>query len=317
MAEAPRTNYAWMDGELVPWERATVHILTHSLHYGLGVFEGTRAYQQAGGGTAVFRLDDHLRRLFRSARICNLELPFDLETWREATLQLIAANEHDSCYIRHLAFIGAGVMGLYPGDNPIRASITTWPWGAYLGEEGLRRGVRCKISSFARPHPNAAMTKAKVTGNYSNSILAKREVVAMGYEEAILLDTGGFVAECSGENVFIVRDKVVKTPAMTSVLEGITRDSIMQLARDRGYEVREATITRDELYGADEAFMTGTAAEVTPVREVDNRPIGTGTAGPITLELQDLFFRAIRGEVAEYAHWLTPVKVGEPATAVG
>lgn len=307
MAGPPRTDYVWMDGGLVPWEDATVHVLTHTLHYGLGIFEGTRAYEQTGGGSCVFRLDDHLKRLRGSARICNFELPFDTDTLHRATLDLLAANGHASSYIRHLAFLSAGAMGLYPRDNPVRVCITTWPWGAYLGEEGLKNGIRAKISSFTRPFPNAVMTKGKIVGNYVNSIMAKREVVQQGYDEAILMDTNGFVTECSGENLFIVRDGVVRTPVLTSGLLGITRNSVMTIARALGFETRETILTRDELYISDEAFMTGTAAEVTPVREVDDRLIGDGVPGPVTKAIQEAYFQAIRGERPEYTAWLTPV----------
>ncbi len=295
-----RTPYVWVDGRLIPTEEATVHMLTHSLHYGLGVFEGTRAYKQTGGGSAIFRLDDHLWRLGRSANAVNIKLPFDEATLRKASLEIVEANGLETCYIRHIAWIGDGVMGLHPKDNPIRCAILTWPWGAYLGKEGIENGVRCKTSSYMRPFPNSTMTKAKVTGNYVNSILAKREATAMGYDEAIMLDTNGYLAECSGENLFVVRGNVVKTPALTSVLEGITRESVMQIARDLGYEVNQTIMTRDEMYFADEVFMTGTAAEVTPVREVDERPVGAGIAGPVTKAIQKAFFGAIRGELPQY-----------------
>lgn len=311
MAGPPRTDYVWMDGRLIPWEDATVHVLTHTLHYGLGIFEGTRAYEQTGGGSCVFRLDDHLKRLRGSARICNIELPYDAETLRGATLDLLAANGHASSYVRHLAFLSAGAMGLYPRDNPVRVCITTWPWGAYLGEEGLAKGIRAKISSFTRPFPNAVMTKAKIVGNYVNSIMAKREVVQQGYQEAILMDTNGFVTECSGENLFVVRDGMLRTPILTSGLVGITRDTVLTIARALGYETQETILTRDELYVADEIFMSGTAAEVTPVREVDDRAIGDGTPGPVTRSIQEVYFQTIRGERPEYAAWLTPVPVAE------
>jgi branched-chain amino acid aminotransferase len=302
-----------MNGELIPWEDAKVHVLTHTLHYGLGIFEGTRAYEQTAGGSCVFRLDEHLKRLGGSAKICNIELPFDGESLQRATLELVAANGHASSYIRHLAYLSAGAMGLYPRDNPVGLCITTWPWGAYLGEEGLEKGIRAKISSFTRPFPNAVMTKAKIVGNYVNSILAKREVVHQGYQEAILMDTNGFATECSGENLFIVRDGIVRTPMLTSGLMGITRDTVLTIAAALGYETRETILTRDELYVSDEVFMTGTAAEVTPVREIDDRRIGDGVPGPITRAIQEVYFQTIRGERPEYSHWLTPVPVAAHA----
>ncbi|MDH3404087.1 MAG: branched-chain amino acid transaminase [Acidobacteriota bacterium] len=304
-----KTPYVWLDGRLIPTEEATVHLLTHTLHYGLGVFEGTRAYEQVDGGSAIFRLEDHLWRLGKSANAVKLKIPFDKDALRQASLDIMAANGLPTCYLRHIVWIGAGVMGLHPKDNPIRCAILTWPWGAYLGKEGIEKGVRCKVSSYMRPFPNSTMTKAKVIGNYVNSILAKREATAMGYDEAIMLDTNGYLAECSGENIFVVRGNTVKTPALTSVLEGITRESVMQIARDLGYDVQQTIMTRDEMYFADEVFMTGTAAEVTPVREVDDRPVGDGVAGPVTKQIQSTFFQAIRGELPEYRSWLTPVPV--------
>ncbi len=316
MTPSSRHRFVWMDGRLIPSEEAQVHVLTHSLHYGLAVFEGIRAYQQIDGGSAVFRLDDHLQRLFGSARICNLELPYDLETVRQASLALVAANGAASCYIRPLAFLDEGTMGIFPRDNEVRLAILTWLWGAYLGEEGLTHGVRCKVSSYVRPFPNSTMTRAKISGNYVNSILAKREAVDLGYEEAILLDTNGYVAECSGQNLFLVRHGVLKTPMGTSVLEGITRDCVLRIATDFGWETRESIITRDELYVADEVFMCGTAVEVTPVREVDDRRIGDGQPGPLTRALQERFFQAVRGERPEYAEWLTPVPVEARAAGI-
>lgn len=314
MTAKSRHPFVWMDGRLVPTEEAQVHVLTHTLHYGVGVFEGIRAYEQSDGGSAVFRLDDHVDRLFGSARICNLELPFEFDVLRQATLDLIAANGAPSCYIRPLAFLDEGTMGIYPRDNEVRVAIMTWLWGAYLGEEGLTRGVRCKVSSFVRPFPNSTMTRAKISGNYVNSVLAKREAVGLGYDEAILLDTNGYVAECSGQNLFLVRRGVLKTPMGTSVLEGITRDSVLRIAKDFGYETRESIITRDELYVADEVFMCGTAVEVTPVRDVDDRIIGDGTPGPVTRAIQERFFQIVRGERPEYGEWLTPVPVEAHAT---
>ncbi len=296
----------WLDGRLVDWDAASVHVLTHTLHYGLGVFEGIRCYRTAGGGSAVFRLKEHVDRLFQSAHIVQLPLPFTRERLASAILETLAANGLREGYIRPLAFIGEGAMGLYATENPTRVTIVVWPWGAYLGEEGLERGIRAKISSFQRHHVNAAMTKAKVCGFYVNSILAKREVMKDGYDEAILLDAEGLVAEASGENVFVVRDGVLRTPPPTNVLLGITRDSILRMAADKGIPVHERPITRDELYTADEAFLTGTAAEVTPIREVDNRVIGQGRRGPVTSLLQAAFFDVVKGKDAKYRDWLTP-----------
>ncbi|MCZ6726171.1 MAG: branched-chain amino acid transaminase [Acidobacteria bacterium] len=306
-----KTPYVWMDGGLKPFEEANINLLTHTLHYGLGIFEGTRAYEQTSGGSAIFRLDDHLRRLKGSALAINIQLPDSFDAIRQGSLDLVEANGIATCYLRHIAWIGDGVMGLNPKDNPIRFAILSWPWGAYLGKDGLENGVRCKVSSYVRPFPNSTMTKAKVTGNYVNSILAKREVVGMGYDEAIMLDTNGYLAECSGENLFVVRDNILRTPALTSVLAGITRDTVTQIAHDLGYEVQQTIMTRDEMFFADEVFMTGTAAEVTPVREVDDRPIGTGTAGPVTKHIQQVYFAAIRGELPQYADWLSPVALKE------
>ena len=307
MPPVEKSKYIWMNGSLVPWDEANVHVLAHTLHYGYGVFEGTRAYCQADGSCAVFRLDDHLERLMNSAKIMALDLPFDTETLRDATLQLISENEMESCYIRHLAIIDSGVMGLHPQDNPITVVISAWPWGAYLGPEALARGVRCRISSYSRHFPNSALVRAKAVGNYINSILAKREAVGLGYDEAILLDTQGYVTEGSGENLFMVRRGKVRTPQPGSILEGITRDTIFQLASEEGLEVEEGRLTRDELYVADELFLTGTAAEITPINSVDDRSIGTGRPGPITQALQDRFLRTVRGELEQWRHWLEPV----------
>ena len=297
----------WMDGEFVPSDEAQVHVLTHSLHYGFGVFEGTRFYEQLGGGTAVFRLEDHLRRLEQSAHILLLEMPYSRDELRRASLELVRRSGLSSGYLRHLVYLGHGAMGLYPSDNPVKVAIAAWPWGAYLGEEGLERGVRCKISSYTRPAPNSTMTKAKAIGNYVNSILAKREAKALGYDEGLLLDNTGCLSEGSGENLFMVRKGQIKTPPLVSVLEGITRESVIHLARLEGWDVREAPITRDELYTAEEVFMTGTAAEITPVREVDDRRIGTGRPGEITKTIQERFFSAVQGAIPELDGWLAPV----------
>ncbi len=307
MSERVNPKYTWFDGEFIPTEAARLHLKTHTLHYGLGIFEGTRAYALSEGGTAVFRLEDHLIRLERSARIVEINLPYDRDTLREASVELVRRNEFESCYLRHIAVLGAGSMGVYPKDNPVQVGIMAWPWGAYLGDEALQQGIRAKVSSYQRHSPNSSLLKAKASGNYLNSILAKREAVRLGYHEAILLDGSGNVAEGSGENLFIVRGGALMTPPLNNVLEGITRDTIMHLARAEGLDVRERTFTRDELYVADEAFFTGTAAEVTPIREVDDRLIGEGRPGPVTLRLQKRFFQAVRGELADWNHWLQPV----------
>jgi len=295
----------WMDGKLVNWDDAKVHVLTHTLHYGLGVFEGIRCYQCHDGASAVFRLTEHIDRLFYSAIIGMMEIPFSREELCKAVLETLRVNKMKDGYIRPIAFIGDGEMGLYIREYPVRVVIACWPWGAYLGDEGLALGIRAKISSYTRHHVNVAMTKAKICGNYVNSILAKREVIAAGYDEAILLDAEGYVSEASGENIFIVKDGVLKTTPPTSILKGITRDAIIELARDAGIPVAEERFTRDELYIADECFFTGTAAEVTPVREVDDRTIGEGKPGPITKQLQTGFFAAAHGKIEKYKKWLT------------
>jgi branched-chain amino acid aminotransferase len=306
------TEKIWMNGAFVKWDDAKVHILTHTLHYGTGVFEGIRCYK-ADGGSSVFRLQEHVDRLFDSAHILQMDIPFTREAVSEAILETIRVNKIDACYIRPLAFLGYGAMGIFPKENPVQLSIAVWPWGSYLGEEGVEKGIRVKISSFNRPHVNATMVRAKTTANYANSLLAKREALKDGYDEAMLLDTDGYVAEGSGENVFMVRKGVIKTPPLTAILEGITRETIMQLAAERGMRLVEERFTRDELYIADEAFFTGTAAEITPIREVDNRAIGTGKPGPVTKELQTAFFEIVHGRDNRHADWLTPVSANRAA----
>jgi branched-chain amino acid aminotransferase len=280
-------------------------VLTHTLHYGLGVFEGIRCYRTDDGRSAVFRLPEHVRRLFESAHINLMSIPFSREVITQAVIDSLRANGLAEGYIRPLAFIGDGVMGLNPADNPIRVAVIAWAWGKYLGEEGMERGIRCRVSSFTRHHVNAKMQKGKTCGDYVNSILAKREALLDGYDEAILLDTTGLVAEASGENLFVVRDGEIKTPPLANVLEGITRSSVIEIARDKGMTVSEVPITRDELYVADEVFLTGTAAEVTPVREVDHRQVGAGRRGPVTKLLQDGFFDAVAGRNPKYERWLS------------
>ncbi|MBI2211785.1 MAG: branched-chain amino acid transaminase [Deltaproteobacteria bacterium] len=295
----------WLDGEMVDWEQAKVHVLTHALHYGTGYFEGIRCYALEDGRSAIFRLDEHIRRFFDSGHILGFPLPYTVDKIKQAIVDTVRVNGFKECYIRPLAFLGLKELGLYAPDNPVQVVIAAWRWGAYLGEEGIKNGIRAKISSYTRHHVNVMMTKSKVSGNYINSVLAKHEVKKAGYDEAIMLDTEGYVAEASGENVFIVRERRVKTTPFTSILPGITRDSVLTIARDKGYQVQEERFTRDELYTADEAFFTGTAAEMTPIREVDNRKIGAGRPGPVTLDLQQAFFSVIKGKDKKYAGWLT------------
>jgi branched-chain amino acid aminotransferase len=302
-----KSEQIWFDGRMVPWDQAQVHVLTHTLHYGLGVFEGIRCYAGHDGQAAIFRLAEHVDRLFGSAHILGMRMPFSREAIAQACIDTVRVNHLSACYIRPLVFLGDGEMGLAAEHNPVRVVIIVWSWGAYLGEEGLRNGVRLKTASFQRMHVNTHMTKAKAVGNYVNSILAALEARHGGYDESMMLDTDGFVAECSGENIFVVRGGRVKTTPPTSILAGITRDTVLQLLSDRGIEVTEERFTRDEAYLADEAFMTGTAAEVTPVREIDDRQIGAGRPGPITQELQSRFQAVIRGDEPAYRHWLTPV----------
>jgi len=298
-------KWIWMDGEFIRWHDANVHILTHSLHYGLAVFEGIRCYECSDGRSGVFRLKEHIDRLYNSAHIGMMEIPFSRNEIMEACKETLRMNDQVEGYIRPLAFIGDGVMGVHPQDNPVRVSIITWKWGAYLGDDALEQGSRVKTSSYARHHVNAMMTKAKICGNYVNSILAKREAVALGYDEAVMLDTDGYVSEASGENIFLVRNGRIKTPPLTSILPGITRDSVMTIANDLGIEIAEQRFTRDELYVADEVFFTGTAAEITPVREIDGRVIGAGRPGSVTKEIQSKYFRAVRGELAQYSEWIS------------
>ncbi len=302
---APKSDLIWFDGKLVPWDQAQVHVMTHTLHYGVGVFEGIRAYKRTDGRSAVFRLKEHVKRLFDSAKIVEIVIPFTQEQVVDAIVDTLKANKMAEGYIRPIAFIGTGQsLGVFPGKNPIHLAICVWPWGAYLGEEALEKGIRIRTSSYTRHHVNVMMTKAKVCGNYVNSVLAKNEALADGYDEALLLDTEGYVSEGSGENIFMVANGVIKTPPLTSILSGITRDAVISVARDMGYEVRESRFTRDELYCADEAFFTGTAAEMTPIRELDRRVLGEGKAGPVLKALQKEFFKVVKGDNPKYASWL-------------
>ncbi|MBM4136675.1 MAG: branched-chain amino acid transaminase [Nitrospira sp.] len=301
-----KTEKIWMDGKLTDWDSATVHVLTHTLHYGLGVFEGIRCYETQKG-SAIFRLNEHIDRLFNSAHIFLINIPYSKEEIKDAIIKTVKVNKLKACYIRPLVYIGFGAMGLYSKENPVNVSIAVWSWGAYLGDKGLKEGIRVKTSSFIRNHVNANMTRAKVCGYYVNSQLAKKEAIACGYDEAILLDTEGYVAEGSGENIFIARNGILKTTPLTSILEGITRNSIIELANNEGIKVREERFTRDELYISDEAFFTGTAAEVTPIREIDGRTIGNGKPGEITKKLQSVFFNIVKGKEKKYNFWLTKI----------
>jgi len=300
-----RTEHIWLDGTFVPWEAATVHVLTHTLHYGMGVFEGVRCYEGATG-SGIFRLTEHTERLFASAHILGLEIPFSRDDINNACLEAVRRNGMKSCYIRPLVFLGDGEMGL-AAKNPVRVAVAVWPWGSYLGDAGVRDGIRVKTSSFQRFTVNSLMSKAKVVGHYVNSILASVEVRRSGYDEALMLDTDGFVAECSGENIFIVKGGRVKTSPLTSVLPGITRDTVMTLLADQDMACQEDRFSRDEVYIADEAFLTGTAAEITPIRELDDRRIGDGTPGPVTRALQGSYSKIVRGDEARYRRWFTTV----------
>lgn len=306
MSMSDRDGFIWYDGKLVPWRDANTHVLTHSLHYGLSVFEGVRAYN-TDIGTAVFRLQDHTKRLFNSAHIYQIKIPYDQDTIIAAQLEAVRSNNLDSCYIRPLVFYGSEKMGVSPKGAQVHVAIAAWSWGAYLGEEALQQGIRVKIASFARQHVNVTMPRAKVASTYANSILANAEALDHGYDEAIILDTDGFVAEGSGENIFIVKDGILCEPEIASALTGITRSTIHALAADLGIPVQTRRLTRDDLYIADEAFFTGTAAEVTPIREVDRRLIGAGSRGPITEKLQKAFFEVVNGRNPKYHHWLSKV----------
>jgi branched-chain amino acid aminotransferase len=299
-----RDGVIWLDGEWLPWREAKTHVLTHTLHYGCGVFEGVRAYK-ADQGTAIFRLREHTDRLFRSAHIMNMKIPFDKDTLDLAQLEAVKRNNLPSAYLRPMCFYGSEGMGLHASKLKVHAMVAAWEWNSYLGDEGLNNGIKVRTSSFTRNHVNSVMCKAKANGNYVNSILAVQEAVSSGCDEALLLDQEGYVAEGSGENIFIVRKGKIFTPDLTSALEGITRETIMTIAREQGLEVAEKRITRDEVYVADEAFFTGTAAEVTPIRELDSRVIGNGGRGPITEKLQSLYFDYVHGRAAEHGDWLS------------
>ncbi len=307
MSFADRDGYIWFDGEMVPWRDAKVHVLTHTLHYGMGVFEGVRAYETPDSGAAIFRLQDHTDRLFRSAKIMGMKMPYSKEELNEAQKQVVRENDLHEAYLRPMAFLGSEGMGLRADTLQTHVIVAAWTWPSYMSPESLEKGLRIRTSSYTRHHVNIAMTKAKANGNYINSMLALREALDCGCDEALLLDPEGYVAEGSGENVFVVRDQVLYTPELTSCLDGITRKTVMQLAAEFGYKVVEKRITRDEVYVADEAFFTGTAAEVLPIRELDGREIGSGSRGPITEQLQSQYFDLVRGRLPKHAEWLAPV----------
>ena len=304
---ADRDGKIWMDGQLVDWRDAKIHVLTHTLHYGCGAFEGVRAYKTANG-TAIFRLQEHTERLYNSAKILRMKIPFSQEQFNEAQKQVVRENQLETCYLRPLVWIGSQKLGVSPKGNTIHAMVAAWAWGAYLGEEGLKRGIRVKTSSYTRHHVNITMTQAKAVSNYTNSILANMEATDDGYDEALLLDASGFVSEGAGENVFVIKNGVIYTPDLSAgALNGITRNTIFAIAKDLGLEIKEKRITRDEVYICDEAFFTGTAAEVTPIRELDRIQIGIGSRGPITEKIQTAFFDIVNGRNPKYAHWLTLV----------
>ena len=307
MSMSDRDGKIWMDGKLIDWRDARIHVLSHSLHYGCGAFEGVRAYNTAGG-TAIFRLREHTERLFNSAKILRMKIPFSLEQVEQAQCEVVRANKLDSCYLRPLVWIGDEKLGVSPKGNSIHLMVAAWAWGAYLGEEGMKRGIRVKTSSYTRHHVNITMTQAKAVSNYSNSILANMEATDDGYDEALLLDSAGFVSEGAGENIFIIKKGVVYTPDLSAgALNGITRDTIFAICSDLGLTLKEKRITRDEVYISEEAFFTGTAAEVTPIRELDRVPLGAGVRGPVTEKIQAAFFDIVNGRNPKYAEWLTKI----------
>ncbi len=316
MSMADRDGYIWHDGKLVDWRKATTHVLTHSLHYGLAVFEGVRAYKTVDG-TSIFRLQEHTERMFNSAHIYQMKIPYTRQQLMDAQIEVVRANNLEECYIRPIAFYGSEKMGVSPKGATVHVSIAAWPWGAYLGAEAIEKGIRVKTSSFARHHVNVSMCRAKYSGTYANSILANLEATENGYDEALLLDVDGFVAEGAGENLFMIKDGCLYEPELTSALLGITRRSVIDIAADLGYKVEARRLTRDDLYLADELFFTGTAAEVTPIRELDNRQIGAGKRGPITAKIQKQFFDIVRGKNKKHADWLTPVPMGKTAAKKG
>jgi branched-chain amino acid aminotransferase len=298
----------WLDGSLVPWDQATDHLLAHTVHYGVGAFEGIRAYQRGDGRTAIFRLREHIDRLLDSCSICTLECPFSRDQLMAACAEVVKANKMSAAYLRPLVYLGYGALGLGSFEPPVRTMVACYEWGAYLGEDGLKRGIRCMVSGYTRANSNAVMNKGKICGQYVTSVLAKRMAIKSGFEEALMLDPQGYVAEASGENIFLIKNGVVRTPpTSSSILAGITRDTTIQLLREHGVEVREGQVARDELYIADEVFLTGTAAEITPVREIDHRKVGRGEVGPVTRRVQESYFAIVKGTDAKHDAWLTYV----------
>ncbi|HLL21808.1 MAG TPA: branched-chain amino acid transaminase [Kofleriaceae bacterium] len=295
----------WLDGHLVPWDQATDHLLAHTMHYGVGAFEGIRAYQRGDGKSAIFRLREHVERLLDSAAICTMDVPYTRDQIMAACIEVVKANKMTSAYLRPLVYLGYGALGLGSFEPPVRTMVACYEWGAYLGDEGLKKGIKCMISGFVRANSNAVMNKGKICGQYVSSVLAKRMAIKSGFEEALMLDPQGYVAEGTGENIFVVKKGVVRTPPTSSaILAGITRDTAIQLLREQGVEVLEEPIARDELYIADEVFLTGTAAEITPVRDIDHHKIGRGEAGPVTRRVQESFFSIVKGSDAKHDHWL-------------
>lgn len=298
----------WIDGQLVPWDSATDHLLAHTMHYGVGAFEGIRAYQRGDGRTAIFRLREHIERLLDSSQICTMDVPFTRDQLEKGCLDVVKANKMSSCYLRPLVYLGYGALGLGSFEPPVRTMIACYEWGAYLGDDGLKKGIKCMVSGFVRANSNSVMNKGKICGQYVTSVLAKRMAIKSGFEEALMLDPQGYVAEGTGENIFVVKHGVVRTPPTSAaILAGITRDTTITLLREQGVEVREEPIARDELYIADEVFLTGTAAEITPVRDIDHRKIGRGEAGPVTRRVQESFFSIVKGNDAKHDHWLSYV----------
>jgi branched-chain amino acid aminotransferase len=296
----------WIDGALVPWDNATDHLLAHTMHYGVGAFEGIRAYQRGDGRTAIFRLREHIERLLDSCMICTMDVPFTRDQLMNACLEVVRANKMTSCYIRPLVYLGYGALGLGSLEPPVRTMVACYEWGAYLGDDGLKKGIKCMVSGYQRSSSNSVMNKGKICGQYVSSVLAKRMAIKSGFEEALMMDSQGYVAEGTGENIFIVKKDIVRTPPTSAaILAGITRDTAVQLLREQGVDVREEPIARDELYTADEVFLTGTAAEITPVRDIDHRKIGRGEAGPVTRRLQESFFSVVKGNDAKHDHWLS------------
>jgi branched-chain amino acid aminotransferase len=301
-----KVDTIWVDGSLIPWDQATDHMLSHTMHYGVGVFEGIRAYKRSDGKSQIFRLREHVERLIDSASICTMDSPYTRDQLMTACLEVVRANKMSSCYLRPLMYLGYGALGLGSLESPVRTMVACYEWGAYLGDEGLKKGIKCMISGFSRANGNAVMNKGKICGQYVTSVLAKRMANKSGFDEALMLDPQGYVAEGTGENIFVVKHGVVRTPPTSAaILAGITRDTAIQLLREQGVEVVEASIARDELYTADEVFLTGTAAEITPVRDIDHRKIGRGEAGPVTHRLQESFFSIVKGNDSKHDHWLT------------